>query len=180
MHDDGQGAQVTVSRDEANDLFHALIRMQKLLLAARQAAPRVHPGVDAVAYPVMFTVARHGPVGISDIADALHSDVSTVSRQVSALVSAGLLAKEPDPRDGRATLVSLTDEGHDALELALTARGTWFQGLLADWHPSEAQLLTDHLLRLGDVLDTNLRARRATTPSALPLQTRPSKETPHG
>ena len=48
---------------------------------------------------------------VSARAGCAHSDVSTVSRQVSHLVTHGLLAKLPDPDDRRAHRVTLTDEG---------------------------------------------------------------------
>ena len=118
---------------EANDVFLSLLRVQKLLLAARHTAPRVHDGVDVTAYPVLFVIAGAGPVRVSDIATNLHSDVSTVSRQVSALASHGLVAKEADPSDGRAQIASLTDEGRSVLRLIQSTRAQWFQGLLADW-----------------------------------------------
>lgn len=163
-----------VSPTDANELFHALIRVQKLLLSARAVAPTVRAGLDTVAYPVMFEVHRAGPVGISDVASTLHSDISTVSRQVSGLVAHGLLEKRPDPTDGRATLVSLTTEGQLALEQMQVSRGLWFQGLLTDWSGHEAENFTANLHRLGDALDTNLRERGATPPSVLPVSNHPT------
>ena len=164
--------QVTTA--EATDLFHALIRVQKLLLAARTIAPKVHPGLESVAYPVMYTVHQMGPVGISDVATLLHSDVSTVSRQVSGLYAHGLLDKQPDPADGRATLVSLTDAGRTTLDEVQLVRGEWFKELLSDWKTDEADVFTDHLQRLGDSLDQNLRERGAAAPTIFPASDRPS------
>ena len=157
---------MTVSKDEANDLFHALIRLQKLMLAAKSSAPRVNAALDAGAYPTLFTIARLGPVGISDIASLVHSDVSTVSRQVSSLVSHGFLAKQSDPSDGRASLVSLTDAGHDVLGHVQHVRGTWFQGLLDDWESDEAHEFTTHLPPPVEALDRNLRDRGDAPPAA--------------
>ena len=116
-----------VTDQEANDVFLSLLRVQKLLLAARHTAPRVHEGVDVTAYPVLFVIAGAGPVRVSDIATNLHSDVSTVSRQVSALASHGLVAKEADPSDGRAQVASLTDEGRSVLHLIQSTRAQWFR-----------------------------------------------------
>ncbi len=163
-----------VSINQANDLFHALIRVQKLLLAARTIAPKVHPGMEATAYPVMFAVHNLGPVGISDVATTLHSDVSTVSRQVSGLFAHGLLDKQPDPADGRATLVSLTEAGRQSLEQVQLVRGEWFRDLLTDWQADEADVFTDHLQHLGDSLDQNLRDRGAAAPTIFPASDRTS------
>lgn len=165
-----------VSREAANDLFHALLRVHKLLLAARTAGPRIHPDVDSAAYPVLFLIARAGSARVSDIATELHNDVSTVSRQVSALVSHGLAAKEPDPTDGRAQVVTLTDTGCEALRVIQASRSTWFQGLLEDWDADEAATFTHHLQELGNGLDASLRARGATLPTLPTLPLHPTKE----
>ncbi len=155
---------MAVSHQEANDVFLSLLRVQKLLLAARHTSPRVHEGVDVAAYPVLFVIAGAGPVRVSDIATNLHSDVSTVSRQVSALVTHGLVAKETDPTDGRAQVASLTGEGRAALRLIQSSRAQWFQGLLADWDGESATTFIRQLRSLGDALDAHLRARGQALP----------------
>ena len=45
------------------------------------------------------------------LAEAVHADPSTLSRQVSALAEQGLISREPDPADGRATLLAITAAG---------------------------------------------------------------------
>jgi DNA-binding MarR family transcriptional regulator len=159
-----------VSTNEANELFHAMLRVQKLLLASRSTASRVHDGVDVAAYPVLFVIAGADDARISDIATTLHNDVSTVSRQVSTLVSHGLVAKRPDPNDGRAQVLSLTEEGRAVLRTIQSARAAWFQGLLQEWGPDDAAAFTAQLQRLGDTLDSYLRAHGA-TPPRMPFDT---------
>jgi len=53
---------------------------------------------------------------LSDLAEVLHTDLSTVSRQVQAAERAGLVERRPDPSDGRASRVYLTAGGRAALE----------------------------------------------------------------
>ena len=155
---------MTVSKDEANEVFLGLLRVQKLLVAAKQTAPRLADGVDVTAYPVLFVVAGAGTVRISELATTLHNDVSTVSRQVSALVAGGLLEKSADPSDGRAWVVSLTAHGREAVTRIQASRATWFQGLLTDWDGPAAADFVSRLRELGDALDANLRARGAAPP----------------
>jgi DNA-binding MarR family transcriptional regulator len=155
---------MAVSEDEANAVFLGLLRVQKLLVAAKHSAPRLEDGVDVTAYPVLFVVAGAGTVRISDVATTLHNDVSTVSRQVSSLVTNGLLEKSADPSDGRAWVVSLTDHGRDAVGRIQASRAAWFQGLLSEWDGPETTQFVDRLRELGDALDANLRARGAPTP----------------
>lgn len=166
---------MAVTEDEANAVFLGLLRVQKLLVAAKHTAPRLQDGIDVTAYPVLFVVAGVGTVRISELATTLHNDVSTVSRQVSSLVTSGLLEKSADPNDGRAWVVSLTDHGHDAVVRIQASRAAWFQGLLTDWDGPITTEFVTRLRELGDALDTNLRDRGATTPP-MPFDSRIQKQ----
>jgi DNA-binding MarR family transcriptional regulator len=166
---------MAVSEDEANAVFLGLLRVQKLLVAAKHSAPRLEDGIDVTAYPVLFLVAGAGTVRISELATTLHNDVSTVSRQVSALVTSGLLEKSADPSDGRAWVVSLTDHGREALDRIQSSRAAWFQGLLTEWDGPSTTEFVHRLRELGDALDANLRARGAATPP-MPFDSRNQKQ----
>lgn len=166
---------MAVTEDEANAVFLGMLRVQKLLVAAKHSAPRLEDGIDVTAYPVLFVVAGVGTVRISELATTLHNDVSTVSRQVSSLVTSGLLEKCADPSDGRAWVVSLTERGHDAVVRIQASRAAWFQGLLTDWNGPATTEFVARLRELGDALDTNLRDRGATTPP-MPFDSRIQKQ----
>lgn len=128
-----------------------LVRLVKLMHVARQRAPRQHPLVDPMAYPLLFTISR-GPSRVSELAEAVHADVSTVSRQVSTLVDLGFVSRQADPDDGRAQVLAVTDDGEDLLLALRENRERWLQGLLADWSDDDVRSLTTWLVRLrGDL-----------------------------
>jgi DNA-binding MarR family transcriptional regulator len=79
----------------------------KLFGSIRQHAPKVHPGVEPAAHPILINLAA-GPQRASLLAEHAYSDVCTVSRQVTTLVSYGLPDKVSDLHDGRACMVSLS------------------------------------------------------------------------
>ena len=56
-------------------------------------------------------VAENGPMRASEIAEQFDIDKGAISRQVTHLTELGLLARVTDPDDGRAMLVSVSDEG---------------------------------------------------------------------
>jgi len=139
---------MAVSHDTATRLSHDLIRLFKLFSSLRHAAPRPHPGMDPSAYPILFTLLEE-PRRVSALAEVVHSDVSTVSRQVSSLVGHELVEKLPDPLDGRASMLSLTAQGRELLQQLQAQRGRWFKTVLADWTEQEAQTFIDQLERLA-------------------------------
>ncbi|WP_270888765.1 MarR family winged helix-turn-helix transcriptional regulator [Pedococcus sp. 5OH_020] len=136
----------------ADRVSRGLIRVMKLMQVMRHHAPRIHPAVDAAAYPLLFNLAAE-PRRVSALADCVHSDVSTVSRQVSTLVGHGLLEKLSDPDDGRAQVVRLSDEGHELLSRIQQHRNAWFGELLSDWTVDEAAAFAAQLERFAATLE---------------------------
>ena len=63
--------------------------------------------------------------------ERLHLSKNTVSRLVSHLIACGWAQRKPDVTDGRAVLVSLTDEGRDVADRLGRARARRFEDLLA-------------------------------------------------
>lgn len=140
------------------ELSTSVIRMLRMLQATRVRAPRVHPAVEASHHSVLVAV-RDAPSRVGDIAERNLSDASTVSRQVSHLTSLGLLHKVPDPQDGRAQLVALTDEGAALLDELVERREAWFAELLDDWSESDIAAFIGYVDRFCDAVSTDQRHR---------------------
>lgn len=156
-----------LDRETADRVSLGLVRLMKLLQSMKLHAPRLHPAVDATAYPLLFNLLAE-PRRVSALAEVIHSDVSTVSRQVSTLVSHGLLDKVSDPEDGRAQVVRLSEEGTALLRAIQQQRNEWFLELMDDWSPDQASDFAAHLERFGSALETNresLLRRRAPQPT---------------
>lgn len=149
MHDDTRAATPRLA------LGDDLIRVVKLLHVVRQHAPRQHPQVDPMAYPMLFHL-KNGSLRVSALAELLHSDVSTVSRQVSALVDLGFVTRGPDPDDGRAQALTLTVEGEALLVAIRDNRDRWLQGLLADWDADDVATFSAHLRHFASNLEASL------------------------
>jgi DNA-binding MarR family transcriptional regulator len=113
------------------------------------------PALDRPALMLLFGAVEHGPVRPSALADSLHLDLSTVSRQVAGLENSGWVARERDPDDRRAFLVRATDEGRRVLSANLAARRALLKDLLTDW--SEGERL--EFARLLGLLNKTLEQR---------------------
>jgi DNA-binding MarR family transcriptional regulator len=87
---------MAISLETATRLSMELVRVMKLFGSMGTHAPKVHPGVEPASYPILFSLTA-GPQRVSLLAEHVYSDVSTVSRQVTTLVSHGLLEKVTDP-----------------------------------------------------------------------------------
>lgn len=132
-----------------------LVRSVKLLHVLAQQAPRVHPQVDTMSHPLLVSLWTRER-RLSDLAEAVHLDTSTVSRQVSQFVALGLVRRSPDPHDGRAQLLALTDDGVELLCRLRTQRDEWLAEVLGDWSDDDKDRFATHLARFGDALEARL------------------------
>lgn len=146
---------MTVDTELAGRLAVDLSRVIKLLRALNATSPRFHEQVEVSAYPLLFAVHEE-PARVTTLAERVHTDVSVVSRQVRHLESAGLVAKAPDPDDGRASLVTLTASGTDLVAEVVAGRGRWLAGILDGWTPEQTESFHAHLQRFADALRTEL------------------------
>ena len=142
-----------VQPETAQALSNTLVRVMKIMSAMKHQAPRQHPAVDPSHYPVLFCLSGT-PQRVSGVAESIHSDVSTVSRQVSHLVQHGLIEKIGDPDDGRAQLLSLSPSGGEVIDKLVRGRGQWFGELLASWTDDDVRAFDAYLTRFGTDLET--------------------------
>ncbi|MCU1692481.1 MAG: marR 2 [Frankiales bacterium] len=124
--------------------------------------------LDQSAAAVLAHVGDFGPLRLSELADRLCLDVSTVSRQVPALEREGWVDREADPGDRRAHLLRLTPAGREALADRRRAHAALLTEALPDWSEDELGALASSLSRFNTDLSA---ARSAATPS---LQSAPA------
>ena len=134
------------------DLNEALDR-----LIRRAGLPRVHQRLNAAAcvsvdrssYWLASWLTDAESLRLSDLAEVLHTDLSTVSRQVQAAERAGLVKRRPDPSDGRATRVYLRAGGRDALERLRAVQRAEILAAIADWLPEDQQRFAELMSRFA-------------------------------
>jgi DNA-binding MarR family transcriptional regulator len=110
---------------------------------------------------VLGRLAVLGPVRLTQLAQELGLDPSSVSRQVSSLERHGLVTKEKDESDLRAQRLVLTEQGHAAVVALREGRARELERLLPGWSERELDDLTTALSRLHhDLAHHDLAARR--------------------
>ncbi|MFF7993312.1 MarR family winged helix-turn-helix transcriptional regulator [Kitasatospora xanthocidica] len=106
--------------------------------------------VDELTYPVLSGLARTGPYSAADLGREIGLDRSTVTRRADRLERAGLLRRQPDPADGRATLLALTDDGRTAVAATRQRLAAGIEDSLAAWPQADAQAFARLLRRFVD------------------------------
>lgn len=106
-------------------------------------------------YGILARIRDRQPVRISDVAEDMDYDRSTISRHVAELTNLGCVARESDPADGRVVILRLTDEGTRVIERVYEAWTTTLGELTADWRPAERETFLALLSRLDASLTAN-------------------------
>jgi DNA-binding MarR family transcriptional regulator len=116
----------------------------------RDQARALHPQLDPTALPVVLVLVQREPLRMSELAEALWLDKSTVTRQVDAVARLGLVERVPDPADARARLVRLTREGRSRVTAVLAEQRQMWTAALTGWSTSDLRELTRLLRQLRD------------------------------
>ena len=149
----GELDEITLGRIETEVAL--LMRFGEATRRSKSGAE--HRVLDRAAYVILRHLDTAGPQNISALADRLNLDGSTVTRQVSAMQRDGLILREPDPTDGRGTVVTPTPAGLHRMATVRTARTRLYDSILADWSAADRRSLAGLLHRLNESLDTHIR-----------------------
>lgn len=104
----------------------------------------------------LATLVRSGPLRLSELAAREGVAQPSMTALVSRLERDGLAGRTPDPSDGRAVMVAVTDAGRDAVAARRDRRAGALAALLARADPADRSLIeaaAPALARLATVLD---------------------------
>ena len=126
---------------------------RRIRRAVAERAAAVDPSLGAVAYGVLEHLHRSGACRQTEMIGALGSEKGAISRAVQQLVDLGLVARVPDPDDGRAHQIAISTEGARRLEDVIAARRSSYAQRLADWTPDEIAGFVAALARYNAALE---------------------------
>ncbi|WP_196814631.1 MarR family winged helix-turn-helix transcriptional regulator [Nocardia sp. BMG111209] len=127
-----------------------LVALRRVRRVAREAAEKVHPGLEAAAYAFLVRLDAIGPSRPSDLAAYFHIGKATAGRQLAALEQLGLVTRQPDPEDGRAHLLDLTPDGRRRLSACRADRHRTLRERLSGWSEDDLTVLAGLLIRLNN------------------------------
>jgi|1186.fasta_scaffold33844_2 DNA-binding MarR family transcriptional regulator len=121
-----------------------------LMQAGRRLRTR-HPldQIDPSSLPLAKQLLADEALRVSDLAACVELDTSTVSRQIKQLEDKGIVERTPDPDDGRASLVRLTEQGREIVVAGFRRRFERIQAALEPWTDDDRARLQSLLTRLA-------------------------------
>ncbi|WP_079125497.1 MarR family winged helix-turn-helix transcriptional regulator [Streptomyces lushanensis] len=156
VHGSGTGSEPEHGRWSGVDQeFLALERELAVFLRRARAnsgevAREVHPELEPGAYGLLVRLEEAGSQRATELAAYFGVGKATMSRQLRALETLGLVTREPDPADGRAWLIRITDEGTSRFRRVRNARRELYVQKLADWDRAEIAELARLLHHLNE------------------------------
>jgi DNA-binding MarR family transcriptional regulator len=104
------------------------VAFEELLRLFRRLSPAT--GLSLTAAATLSNLERRGPARLSDLATQQGVSQPAMTQLVTRLQDAGLVERTPDPGDGRAVLVAVTDAGRAELSHRREVRTTRLTALL--------------------------------------------------
>ncbi len=132
-----------------DSVMHALMSVGRLM-RQRVEGDVLDPGTIWL----LKSLAAAGPIRITELATATNLDTSTVSRHITQLERTGLVLRTPDPADGRAQLIALTDHGRQQLDAGYQRRRALLATSLTGWDQRDIDTFQRLLAQFVAAIDT--------------------------
>jgi DNA-binding MarR family transcriptional regulator len=113
----------------------------------------VKDDVDWSAHVLIAALAGEGPMRAGALAEAVHSDPSTVSRQIAPIIKDGYVERRADQQDGRVSVLAVTAKGEAVVREHHQVMYSHYARILDDWSASECALFAQFLARFAEDLD---------------------------
>jgi DNA-binding MarR family transcriptional regulator len=132
---------------EIESALHSLSRSLKQVRLREFLLAEARVDADQAGLAVLYVLHVEGTgLRLTDLAEQLRIDATAVTRKAQQLERSGLVSRNRDREDARATRLQLTAQGRRTINRFLAARRAWLTRLLAGW-PEAEQIEFARLLR---------------------------------
>ena len=108
------------------------VRRAVIGLARRLRQEHHEASLTALALSVLGHLHRRGPLTPGDLAGAERVQPQSLTRRLAALEASSLVIRQPDPADGRRSLLAITESGQSALRAEMEQRDAWLASAMAE------------------------------------------------
>lgn len=130
------------------DLIGFLNSPQRDDALLREAGVRL----DRALFPLLVALGARGALTVTELADLVGRDHTTVSRQLAKLQALALVGRHEGDADRRKRAAQLTKDGRNIVRAITLARHRLLSRVLADWSDPDCAALADMSRRFADAL----------------------------
>lgn len=139
--------------DESLELLELEIAMMVRALRTRTVELDKKQELKRASYLILLLISRNGPMGVKNIAEKLHLDISTVSRQAADLMQDEMLEKKQSETDRRSYLYDINDKGRDMIEHIRQGRKQRFAKMIDEWEETEIEDFARLLQKFNNLMN---------------------------
>jgi DNA-binding MarR family transcriptional regulator len=134
--------------DDLDAVVFRLARLMATHLEHRASAWTLSPPQ----YMVLKTLEREGTLRVSDVAEHMGVGAPAASMILHALTEEGLIDREQDSQDRRATLVSVSESGRSSLARAEEERRAFMKDVTSRLSPEDIRVLIRGLSEIAEAI----------------------------
>ncbi|ROO32338.1 MarR family transcriptional regulator [Salinisphaera japonica YTM-1] len=149
QQDPSLGNHLPTNCASVESLEYEMAFLVRRLEAARR---RFHYGLERAHYLLLILLERNDRQSVGALAEQVNLDASTVTRQVAAMKSAGLVDKHDNPDDRRGGFVTITEAGRDAAAEVRERRLERIGQAFVKWSDEDRRVYADLIARHNDSL----------------------------
>jgi DNA-binding MarR family transcriptional regulator len=131
----------------------AAISRELTLISRHQLATASAGVLDRSAYLMLNRIDATGPMTARELADALQLEISTVTRQVAAMLRDNFVERIPDPAGGLARRLRITETGEAHLAEDRERYRTALAAVISDWPDTDCVELYRLLRTLNERIE---------------------------
>ena len=105
-------------------------------------------GVNDTEHLICVYLSFHSDVNQESVARSLRLDKTTVARSLLSLEQRGLVSRQPDPRNRRQNLLTVTEQGRETIHEVLHVYDEWLTTVSGCLSPAEQQVFQELLARM--------------------------------
>ncbi|MEV5704075.1 MarR family transcriptional regulator [Actinoallomurus sp. NPDC052274] len=125
------------------------VEYEQMLLSRHGLRQHRAGALDRSAYVLLSRIRVQGPMSISQLSDAFGLDFSTLQRQTTAAMRAGLVERIPDPEGGMARKFRITDKGEQMLNEERESLVGGLDKVMSDWSDEDIAAFAAYLRRFN-------------------------------
>ena len=146
------------SQSEASDEVRLAMAVSRLRSRIRIESGLRSTGIPISQVAVLVRIIDEGPTTAAALAASEHVTQQAIAQSLATLKERGLVQKQPDPGDGRKSLVTATATGRELIETIAASRDEWLtRAVDGALKPEERPLLREAIELLERIADVELR-----------------------
>ncbi|NLK87168.1 MAG: MarR family transcriptional regulator [Clostridiaceae bacterium] len=144
-----------MSYTEDSKQLREKIRILERKLGVLQDAEYSCCNISMAQCHALVEIGRAGSISLSELAELLNLENSTMSRTVNNLVNSGLVEREIDPKDRRYVSIKLTQSGMKVFEGIEKNMDLYFQKVLESISSDKQKQVVESLQILIEAISEN-------------------------